>query len=77
MVAYDPDIRPTFDEVLNSAWLEEVRNLNQNEEDGIINELFTIYNDIKSPNEINIETKIQNENLKTRSGENYDNKIFH
>ena len=76
MVAYDPDIRPTFDEVLNSAWLEEVRNLNQNEEDGIINELFTIYNDIKSPNEINIATKIQNENLKTRSGESYDNKIF-
>ena len=35
MVAFEPGERPTFDEILNSAWLKEVSNLSQDEENKI------------------------------------------
>ena len=32
MVAHNPEERPSFDEILNSAWLKEVSNLTEDEE---------------------------------------------
>jgi serine/threonine protein kinase len=76
MVAYDPEERPKLAEILNFDWLKEVSNLTEDEEKIIIEELEEIHNEIKSPNEIIIEQKIQDENFTTRSGGNNKDIIF-
>ena len=76
MVAYDPEERPKLAEILNFDWLKEVSNLTEDEEKIIIEELEEIHNEIKSPNEIIIEQKIQDENFTTRSGGNDKDIIF-
>ena len=76
MVAYDPEERPKLAEILNFDWLKEVSNLTEDEEKIIIEELEEIHNEIKSPNEIIIEQKIQEENFTTRSAGNDKDIIF-
>ena len=39
MVAYDPFQRPTIDEILNSPWMQELNNLNNDELNALENEL--------------------------------------
>ena len=58
MVAHNPEERPTFDEILNSAWLKEVSNLTEDEETKIKNELTEKYDNFKSENEICVEKKM-------------------
>ena len=69
MVAYEPGDRPSFNEILNDPWLEDLSNLSKEEEDGIKDDLNEIYeNNIKDIKEITIKKKISSENLKTRGG---------
>jgi len=76
MVAYNPDKRPTLEQILNSDWLKEVSNLTEDEEKKIKKELEDIHDEIKNPEEKKIEQKIEDEKLITRSGGNDDDKIF-
>ena len=66
MVSYKAETRPTFDEILNSDYLAEVKDLSINENDEFIQELNIIYDSIKDDNERIIEQKIRVENLNTR-----------
>ena len=77
MVAYDPGERPTFDEILNDAWLKDVSNLTEDEEKEIKKELNEKYDKFKTENEVIVEDKIESEGLTTRSGgDDDDNSIF-
>ena len=76
MVAHNPEERPTFDEILNSAWLKEVSNLTEDEEKKIKKELTEKYDNFKSENEICVEKKIDSEKLETRGGGDDENDIF-
>ena len=75
MVAYNPDKRPTLEQILNSDWLKVVSNLDD-EEKKIKKELEDIHNEIKNLEEKKIEQKIKDENLITRSSGNDEDKIF-
>ena len=76
MVAFEPGERPTFEEILNSAWLKDVSNLTQDEEDKIKKELDGKYTDFRSVKEVDIGKKIKDEGLITRSGGDDGNDIF-
>ena len=76
MVAYNPKERPTFEEILNSAWLKDVNNLTEEEENKIKDELKEKYDNFKSENEICVEKKIDSEKLETRGGGDDENDIF-
>ena len=77
MVTNRIDERPDLDTILNDdPWLNEVNNLSQNEENQIIEELNGIREDIKTDNEIDIEEKIEEEHLKTRSGNNDEDTTY-
>ena len=76
MVAHNPKERPTFEEILNSAWLKEVSNLTEDEENKIKDELKEKYDKFKSENEIFVEEKIDSEGLETRGGGDDENDIF-
>ena len=58
MVAYNPDNRPTIEEILKSDWLKEINNLTQQENDvlekEVKNELNKIYEEIQEDNGLNI-----------------------
>ena len=66
MVAFEPGERPTFDEILNSAWLKDVSNLTQGDEDKIKKELKEKYDNFKSEKEVKFEKKIEKEGLITK-----------
>ena len=76
MVAHNPKERPTFEEILNSAWLKDVSNLTEEEENKIKDELKEKYDNFKSENEIFVEEKIDSEGLETRGGGEDENDIF-
>ena len=76
MVAHNPKERPTFEEILNSAWLKDVSNLTEEEENKIKDELKEKYDKFKSENEIFVEEKIDSEKLETRGGGDDENDIF-
>ena len=76
MVAHNPKERPTFEEILNSAWLKDVSNLTEEEENKIKDELKEKYDNFKSENEIFVEEKIDSEGLETRGGGDDENDIF-
>ena len=76
MVAHNPKERPTFEEILNSAWLKDVSNLTEEEENKIKDELKEKYDKFKSENEIFVEEKIDSEGLETRGGGDDENDIF-
>ena len=74
MVAYNPSERPTIEQILNSLWLKEINNLNQNEEleleKEVKKELDKIFGDIKDlHNEIKIAEKIKSKGYNTRGGD--------
>ena len=80
MVAYEPDERPTFDEILKHPFLKDVINLTPEEENKIREELeilFTteIINSQGETYEYN-ESVINNEHLTTRAGESKQDEIF-
>ena len=80
MVAYEPDERPTFDEILKHPFLKDVINLTPEEENKIREELeilFTteIINSQGETYEYN-ESVINNEHLNTRAGEGKEDEIF-
>ena len=58
MVAYNPDNRPTIEEILKSDWLKEINNLTPQENDvlekEVKNELNKIYEEIQEDNGLNI-----------------------
>ena len=58
MVAYNPDTRPTIEEILKSDWLKEINNLTPQENDvlekEVKNELNKIYEEIQEDNGLNI-----------------------
>ena len=58
MVAYNPDNRPTIEEILKSDWLKEINNLTSQENDNlekeVKNELNKIYEEIQEDNGLNI-----------------------
>ena len=76
MVAHNPKERPTFEEILNSAWLKDVSNLTEEEENKIKDELKEKYDNFKSENEVFVEEKIDSEKLETRGGGDDENDIF-
>ena len=76
MVAHNPEERPSFDEILSSAWLKEVSNLTEDEENKIKSELKEKYDEFISENEICVQEKIKSENLETRGGGDDENDIF-
>ena len=72
MVAFIPSKRPSIEEILNSEWMREINNLNEEEEKKLESEvkdyLTKIYNEIKDLNEeIKIAIKIEENGYKTRS----------
>ena len=76
MVAHNPKERPTFEEILNSAWLKDLSNLTEEEENKIKDELKEKYDNFKSENEVFVEEKIDSEKLETRGGGDDENDIF-
>ena len=48
MVSFKPEERPTLDKILNNAWLKEVSNLTQQQDDEIKKELKAKYDTLKS-----------------------------
>ena len=75
MVAFKPSERPSIEDILNSEWLKEINNLKQEEENNLENEvrnyLENIYNEIKKENEeIKVAVKLQENDYKTRGGDN-------
>ena len=76
MVSFKPEERPTLDKILNNAWLKEVSNLTQLQDDEIKKELKAKYNTLKSEKEKNIEKKVKEEHLITRGGEDDKDSIF-
>ena len=79
MVAFEPDERATIKDVLESPWLQEYNNLNQQEKTDLENEVkdeFNIrYDKIKGiNNEINLADQIKAKGYDTRSDE--ENIIF-
>ena len=80
MVAFHSSDRPSIDKILDSDWLKEINNLNQNEENNLENEvrdvLMKIYDDIKDENnEIQIAEQIEEKGYTTRCDDN-DKKEF-
>ena len=80
MVAYEPNKRQTFHEILNHPFLKDVKELTPKEEDQIKNELENLFIDyiIYTPEERYEENEntINNEHLITRAGENEEDEIF-
>ena len=76
MVSFKPEERPTLDKILNNAWLKEVSNLTQLQDDEIKKELKAKYDTLKSEKEKNIEKKVKEEHLITRGGEDDKDFIF-
>ena len=80
MVAYEPNKRPTFDEILNHPFLKDMKELTPKEEDQIKNELENLFIDyiIYTPEERYEENEntINNEHLITRAGESEEDAIF-
>ncbi len=78
MVAYKQEERPSFEEILNHPWFNEVNNLTQDKENEIKKELKGIHDIIKQGDEVflSIESKINEEKLKTRGGETEKEEIF-
>ena len=78
MVAYKQEERPSFEEILNHPWFNEVNNLTQDQENEIKNELKGIHDIIKQGDEVflSIKSKIKEEKLKTRGGETENEEIF-
>ena len=78
MVAYKQEERPSFEEILNHPWFNEVNNLTQNQENEIKNELKGIHDIIKQGDEVflSIKSKIKEEKLKTRGDETENEEIF-
>ena len=79
MVAFEPDERATIKDVLESPWLQEYNNLNQQEktdlENGVKDEFNIRYEKIKGiNNEINLADQIKAKGYDTRSDE--ENIIF-
>ena len=79
MVAFEPDERATIKDVLESPWLQEYNNLNQQEktdlENGVKDEFNIRYDKIKGiNNEINLADQIKAKGYDTRSDE--ENIIF-
>ena len=66
MIAYNPDERPSFNEILKHPWFDEVSNLSQEEEEQIKKELEEIYNIMVNKKEISIDKKVREEDLITR-----------
>ncbi len=80
MVAYEPNKRPTFDEILNHPFLKDMKELTPKEEDQIKNELENLFIDYiiytsEERYEENEKT-IKNEHLETKAGESKGDKIF-
>ena len=80
MVAYEPDERPTFDEILKHPFLKDVINLTPDEENEIRKELEILFTKkiINSEGETyeDNEKVIKDEDLKTRAGESKEDEIF-
>ena len=66
MIAYNPDERPSCDEILNHLWFDEVNNLSQEEEEQIKTELKEIYNIMVNKERISTDEKIRKDHLTTR-----------
>ena len=82
MVAFKPSERPSIEDILNSEWLKEINNLKQEEENNLENEvrnyLENIYNEIKKENkEIKVAVKLQENDYKTRGGDNETKFFYH
>ena len=82
MVAFKPSERPSIEDILNSEWLKEINNLNQEEENNLENEvrnyLENIYDKIKNENEeIKVAVKLQKDDYKTRGGDNETKFFYH
>ena len=75
MIHDDPHKRPTIDEVLNDDWLKEIKELSEEEEKEIRNELLKIYQKVRTYNENIFDFKIKKNNFTTRSI-NTDNELF-
>ena len=86
MVALNPSERPSIENILNSNWLKEINNLNEEEENKLENELQEyleeLYKEIKDEDdcelEIEIAEKMKEKGYNTREGDNekkyfYDN----
>ena len=86
MVALNPSERPSIENILNSNWLKEINNLNEEEENKLENEvqeyLEELYKEIKDEDdcelEIEIAEKMKEKGYNTREGDNekkyfYDN----
>ena len=79
MVAYDPKERPSFGKILDHPFLKDVKDLTQEEENQIKNELENLFNNhIKNqvPIYLSNESVINNEHLTTRAGESKQDEIF-
>ena len=73
MVAYEPGERLTIEQILNSPWLKEVNNIN---EDNFKKETNDQYNSMKSANVVAIEQKISQGGYITRSSDENGGEIF-
>ena len=80
MVAFKPSERPSIEEILNSEWLKEINNLNQEEELKLENEVKDYLNSIcdkmsEDKKEITIAEKMKSEGYNSRGGD--DDKIIY
>ena len=81
MVAYNPEDRPTIEQILESPWLQEINNLNEQEKITLDNEVRTefeeIYQDLKEDNEeLSVAEDYENLGYSTRGCESESKLLF-
>ena len=81
MVAYNPEDRPTIEQILESPWLQEINNLSDQEKITLDNEIRAefeeIYQDLKEDDEeLNIAENYENLGYSTRGSESESKSFF-